>query len=373
MTPRLPSASPTACGLDPRSTGIAVALVRRAVETGGVPGAVLLIARNGKVAVREAFGNAITRPTPAPAIPETVYDLASLTKCIATGMLCAKLIEEGRIQLDEPASRVLPEFTEIARQPGYEDRARVTFRHLLTHCAGVPAGGAYAGKTVSLDQVVADIARSRRVSKPGTQFLYSDFSAIALGAAIERIEQAPLDIVARERLFSPLGMESTRYKPGPYLAPRCASTVPDADTSANRGRVHDPTARALGGVAGHAGLFSNVDDLAKVAQLLLNDGTYGGFRFLRPQTVRLATSPQSPFAGETRGLAWDIDSAYHIRGALSRDSFGHTGFTGTSIWIDRTAQCVVLLLTNAVHAQPPVRTVIPLRRELSSAVANALR
>jgi CubicO group peptidase (beta-lactamase class C family) len=373
MTPPLPVASPAACKLDPKRLAIAVDLVRRAVDTGGVPGAVLLVARNGKTVVREAFGNAVTRPTPSPATPDTVYDLASLTKCIATGLLCAKLIEERRIRLDDNVGTILPEFADSARRPGWEERGTVTFRHLMTHCAGLPAGGAYAGKTVTIDQIVRDIAQSRRMSKPGIEFLYSDFSAIALGAAIERLENAPLDVVARERIFSPLGMDSTRYRPGPFLAPRCASTVPDFDTSANRGRVHDPTARALGGVAGHAGIFSTVDDLARIAQLLLNDGTYGGVRLLRPETVRLATTPQSPFAGEARGLLWDIDSGYHIRGALARDSFGHTGFTGTSIWIDRTAQCFVILLTNAVHAKPPVRTVIPLRRELSSAVANALR
>ena len=371
MTPPLPTGDPLACGFDAHRLAIAIDLVRRAVAEEGVPSAVLLIARNGKVAAKEAFGDAVSRPQTSPALANTVYDLASLTKCLATGMLCAKLFEEGRLLPDQPVTKILPEFAEASKRPGWEERGRVTFRHLLTHCAGVPAGGAYAGKIVSLDQIVSDIANSRRTSAPGTQFLYSDFSAIALGAAIERLEQAPLDQVARHRLFGPLGMLSTAFNPGPFLAPRCASTAADNDTNANRGRVHDPTARALGGVAGHAGLFSNVDDIARIAQLLLQGGIYAGFRFLKPETVRVATTPQSPFRGDARGLLWDIDSGYHIRGALSRDSFGHTGFTGTSLWVDREAQAFVILLTNAVHARPPVRTVIPLRRELSTAVANA--
>jgi len=371
---RLPRVAPEECGLARAHVGEAARRVQAAVDLGQVPGAVLLIGRHGAVAFEAAFGKAVVRPDPLPARLDTVHDLASLTKCVATGLCAARLIESGRLRLDDRVADHLAPFAQASRLPGLADRGRITVRHLATHRAGFPAGGAYAGKRIGLAEIVDDIAHSRVVASPGTHFLYSDFSAITLGAIVEALEGEPLDRVARRHVFEPLGMDDTRFRPGPFLAPRCASTVEQGDdTSANRGRVHDPTARALGGVAGHAGLFSTADDLARLATCLLAGGNLGDRRILRPDTVRLCTSPLDGTDGIARGLMWDIDSPYAIRGGLSAHSYGHTGFTGTSIWIDPDADAFVILLTNAVHAHPASNAVIPLRRAVSSALADAVR
>ena len=365
--PVLPMADPARAGLLPERLAVADALVARAVAGSGIPGAVLLVARGGIVGLRRPYGHSRVRPDAPPMAPDTIFDLASLTKPVATGTAVAQLVEAGRVELDAPVGRYLAPF---ARAGG--DKERITIRHLLTHAAGLPAGGAYGGKTRTLDQIVGEIAGGRQIAPPGQRFLYSDFSFITLGAVVEAVTGRWLDHYCADHVFAPLGMNDTGYRPGPFRAPRCAATTSGADTARNRGRVHDPTARALGGVAGHAGLFSTADDLARFCQMWLNGGEYGGVRLLKPETVALFTSKQSPFVGEPRGLGWDLDSAYSVRGALPPGSFGHTGFTGTSLWIDPLTQTSVILLTNAVHGAPPARGVSALRRAVATAVAAAV-
>lgn len=344
----------------------AAALVEEAVEKKGVPGAVLLIVHKGQVAHRQCWGYAGLRPEKRPMTCETLFDLASLTKPIATGSALALLLEEGKIRLDDPIERFLPEF---AARPG------ITVRHLATHCAGIPAGGAYASRNVTTDEIVGEIVRSRKMAAIGEKFIYSDYSAIALGAVVERVVGQRLDIFCRERVFGPLGMHETTYRPGVRLAPRCAATAAGDDLPGMRGWVHDPTASALqhaGCVSGNAGLFSTADDLARFAQMLLANGR----GLLRPETVRLITTAQSPLAGPDgqRGVLWDIGSAYAIRGELPLASYGHTGFTGTSIWIAPQVECAIIVLTNAVHsaAITPKNAVIALRREVSTSVWQTL-
>ena len=362
--PALLLAAPAALGFLPERLAVAGALVAGAVEKENVPGAVLLVGRRGSIALWTAYGNAVLRPERLPMTPDTVFDLASLTKVVATTTAVAQLLEQNKIELDAPVARWLPVF---ARAGG--ERAAVTVRHLMTHSAGLPAGGAYAGKTRTLAQIVDEIAVSRPLFAPGARFLYSDFSFITLGALVEAISGQSLAFYCRAHVFAPLGMADTGFLPGARLAPRSASTTTGDDSPENRGRVHDPTARALGGVAGHAGLFSTAPDLARFCQMLLN----GGEGILRPETVALITAKQSPFVGEARGLGWDLDSAYAIRGALPPGSFGHTGFTGTSLWLDPRSQTFIVLLTNAVHARPSASpAVIALRRSVSSVVASAL-
>lgn len=346
--------------------GAAAALVAEAVEKKGVPGAVLVIVHKGRVAHRECWGFAGLRPERRPMTCETLFDLASLTKPIACGSALALLLEQGKLRLDDPVERYLPVFRE---RPG------ITIRHLATHCAGIPAGGAYASRIVTLEEIVAEIARSRRMAEIGAKFIYSDYSAIALGAVVETITGTPLNVFCRERVFRPLGMEETAYRPGVRLAPRCASTAAGDDQPGMRGWVHDPTASSLqraGCVSGNAGLFSTGDDLARFALMLLQEGR----GLLRPETVRLVTSPQSPLTGADgqRGVLWDIGTAYAIRGQLPEGSFGHTGFTGTSIWVAPQVDCAIVLLTNAVHSTniTPKNAVIQLRRELSTAVSKAI-
>ncbi|MBC8103992.1 MAG: beta-lactamase family protein, partial [Cytophagales bacterium] len=348
--PQYPATDPARLGFSPERLETASRLVEAAV-LGGIPGAVLLIARRGAVALHRSYGFAGLRPAPRPMALNTIFDLASLTKPVATATAVLKLIEAGTVELDAPVARYLAPF---ALAGG--DRADITIRHLMTHGAGFPAGGAYFGKTRTTDQIVREIANSRRIAKPGERFLYSDFSFITLGAVVESVTGRSLRDFSRDAFFAPLGMRDTDFLPGPGASARCAATTSGDDTEETRGKVHDPTSQALGGVAGHAGLFSTADDLARFCQMLLGGGERNGVRILRPETVRLATTRQSPFIGNDRALGWDLESAYSIRGSFPPGSFGHTGFTGTSLLIDPRTQTVLILLTNAVHGgRPPPR------------------
>jgi uncharacterized protein YbbC (DUF1343 family) len=219
---------------------------------------------------------------------------------------------------------------------------------------------------------VREIASRRLLGLPGQQFVYSDLSFITLGAVVEAVSGQSLSDFAQDNIYAPLGMTDTGFRPDARLAARCAATTSGDDTVETRGIVHDPTARALGGVGGSAGLFSTADDLARFCQMILNRGQYAGVRILRPETVVLATTKQSPYIGNARGLGWDIDSSYSIRGALPLGSFGHTGFTGTSVWIDPITETFVILLTNAVHGKPAPRPLNPVRRGVASAVAASV-
>ncbi len=327
-----------------------IKLVSDAVKN-GIPGAVLRIDVGGKPLVFEAFGTAKR---------DTIFDLASVTKCAATTTACAVLVQEGRLKLDEPVGSYLPAFAEAATP----ERRTVTVRELLTHTAGFPAGGAYSGKTVTLGQLVTDIARSRRTGAPGEKFLYSDFSAITLGAVVEAAAKADLRLFCREHVFGPLGMNDTGYRPGWRQIPRCAPCLPDPKDA---GKVHDPTALAAergGYVTGHAGVFSTAEDLARLVPAWL-----GRMKFLA-DPVRTEFLREQAFG---RGLGWDLSSAYSIRSGLSNTSFGHTGFTGTSIWVDPARDLSIILLTNAVFGgDAPHKACIPLRRMVSAAVAKEI-
>ncbi len=364
-TPPLPTKEPQEERFLPERLSVADEVVKDAVEHKNVPGAVLLIARDGNVVLRKAYGFAGARPQTRAMREDTVFDLASLTK-LFTATAAMRLLEEGKIALDAPVANYLPAFKNVADATG--ERAQITIRHLMTHSAGFPAGGAYAGKTRTVAQITEEIAASPHKYAPGTQFLYSDFSFITLGAVIEAVSGQTLDAYCHDIIFAPLGMKDTAFRPQGELAQRAASTSPDADLPELRGKVHDPTAAALNGVAGSAGIFSTADDLAKFCQMFLNGGEYGGARILKPETVALMTSKQSPFAGSARGLGFDLDSPYSIRGALPPGSFGHTGFTGTSLWIDPLTKSFIVLLANGVHGKPPV-VLTPLRRMVSSIVA----
>ncbi len=365
-TPLLPAADAKDAGFIPDRLALAQQAVRELVETGGVPGAVLLIGRKGKIAVRDACGFAGLRPEKRPVAVDTLFDLASLTKCVATASSVMLLWEDGKIGLDDRAAKYLPAFKNAG-----DPKDKITVRHLLTHAAGLPAGGAYSGKTRTLTQILDDIAKSPQKSAPGTAFLYSDFSAIVLQGIVEAASGQTLDNFAQTRIYGPLAMTDTGYKPTGAYAERSAATTAGDDTPATRGLVHDPTARALGGVSGNAGLFSTADDLARFCQMLLNRGEYERVRILQPETVKLMTSKQSPFDGKDRALGWDLNSPYSIRGNLPDGSWGHTGFTGTSIWCDPQTGAFIILLTNAVH-NPNAPAITPLRRRVSSLVAYAL-
>jgi CubicO group peptidase (beta-lactamase class C family) len=317
-------------GFDARLLDIAIDQVRKPVHTGEIPSAALSVYRHDRCAAEVAFGNKVARPVPIVADVNTIFDMASVTKVIATA----------------------------------------TAINILFHCAGFPAGGNYRGKKVTLNQITDDIARSKVMYQLGTRFLYSDFSFITLGAVVTAVTGQTLDRFCSENIFIPLGMNDTGFNPPVAKHSRCASTAADINRPENQGYVHDPTALSMGGVAGHAGLFSTVQDVSKWCRMMLGGGMVDGVRIMRRGTVSRMTSPQSPFVGEERGFGVDIASDYNVRGELTVGSYGHTGFTGTSIWLDPANDLFVVLLTNGVHGKPPAK-VTAVRRRLHAAISRA--
>lgn len=338
-------------------------IVETSIQNHELPGAVLVVGHNSQVIYRKAFGNRSLEPRVEPMTVDTIFDLASLTKVIATTTAVMQLEEQGKIKLNDPVAKYIPEFA----QNGKGD---ITVRDLLTHCSGLrpdfDLNPPWSGKDAGLSLAFAEIP----VAPPETQFIYSDTNFIVLGALVERISGMTLDQYCAQNIFAPLGMSHTRFLPPAAWLPQIAPTQYDENNQMLRGVVHDPRARRMGGVAGHAGLFSTADDLAKLAQSLLDEKSV-----LSPLTIRKMTSPQQPpNLPAVRGFGWDIDSPYSSnRGELLPvGSFGHTGFTGTSVWIDPTTRTYIILLANAVHPRGGHGSVVSLRTKIATAVAAAL-
>jgi uncharacterized protein YbbC (DUF1343 family)/CubicO group peptidase (beta-lactamase class C family) len=320
--------------------------INQAVKTGLIPGAVLLIGHDGAVVYRQAYGERSLIPKHEPMTVDTIFDVASLTKVIATTPSVMKLFEQGKIRIDDPVTRYLPEF-----QGGHSD---IEIRDLMTHFSGLRPDldlkPAWSGYETGIQRALID----KPARPPGQRFVYSDINFILMGEIVHRLSGSMLSDYARTNVFQPLGMRDSMFQPPAELIPRIAPTEIDPATDRPlRGVVHDDTSRYMGGVAGHAGLFSTADDLAKFAQMMLDRGqANGGVRLFSPATIEKFTSPASPADQPIlRGLGWDIDSPYSSnRGELFPiGSYGHTGFTGTSLWIDPTSRTYVILLTNVVH------------------------
>jgi len=347
--------------------GAVDSIIQQAIADGNIPGAVLEVGHDGKVIYRKAYGERALEPRREPMTLDTVFDLASLTKVIATTTAVMQLVEAGKVRLNDPVAKYLPEFAQNGKQD-------ITVRQLLTHYSGLEPDldlkTPWEGKDTAYKMAFAETP----AQAPGSGFVYSDINFIVLGALVERVSGETLDGYATKHIFAPLKMTRTRFVPP--TAPRggwitkIAPTQYDENEHMLRGVVHDPTARRMGGVAGHAGLFSTADDLAKFAQALLN----GGGGILSAVMVEKMTQPETPPAAPVlRGFGWDIDSPFSTnRGdLLPVGSFGHTGFTGTSIWIDPTTQTYIILLTNAVHPRGK-GTAIALRSKVATEVAAAL-
>ena len=342
--------------------GVVDDIIKDAIGHGNIPGAVVLVGHNGRVLYRRAFGYRSIEPRRERMTVDTIFDLASLTKVIATTTCMMQLIGDGKIKPNDAVAHYLPEFA----QNGKED---ITVRQLLTHYSGLAPDleldTPWTGKATAYGMAFAE----KPDSPPGAHFVYSDINFITLGALIERVSGMTLDNYALTNIFQPLKMTHTRFSPPVSWRARIAPTEYDEHQVMLRGIVHDPTARRMGGVAGHAGLFSTADDLSKFAEAMLS-----GSKVLSPLLVEKMTTPQqAPNATAVRGFGWDIDSPFSSnRGdLLPIGSFGHTGFTGTSIWIDRTTNTYIILLTNAVHPRGK-GTAISLRTRLATAVADAL-
>ena len=338
-------------------------IVQDAIANGSAPGAVVLIGHNGAVVYRKAFGHLTTAANAEPMTPETIFDLGALTEVVATTTCVMRLEQLGQIKLNDVVAKYIPDFA----QNGKED---ITIRMLLTHYSGLPPDLDLKESWNGTEEGYNRVNAAKLVSAPGSTFVYSDVGFVVLGELVQKVSGMPLDQYAQNYVFGPLGMANTRFYPPPAWQSRIAPTQRDEHSGITlRGTVHDPTAHQMNGVAGDAGLFSTADDLAKFAQALLN----GGAPILSPMIVEKMTTPQQPAnLPNVRGLGWDIDSPFSSnRGELLPvGSFGHTGYTGTSLWIDPTTNTYVVVLTNSLQLK--TGSAIALRTEIATAVAAAL-
>lgn len=362
--PGLPShelSSAAAAGLSSAGLARAQDAVRDEISRGSFPGAALAVGRWEHVVLEEGMGTAIAGGGEVDP-DRTVYDIASLSKVVGTTTAVMLLVEDGKMSLDDPVQAYLPEFQ------GY-NKDRVTIRHLLTHTSGLPAG--YDGAGPTPEESLLRLLRAPLEHAPGMHVEYSDVGFVVLFAAAERAAGEPLYRLLDRRVFEPLGMRSTTYVMGEGCL-RCAGTSRSRG-DAYRGKVHDPISRRLGGISGNAGLFSTAHDLARFAAMMANGGTLDGEQIFSRATVRTFTQRQ-PGTG-TRALGWDTPGAPGTGAAgvrVSDRSFGHTGFTGTSIWIDPDRGTWVVLLANRTYEEGPNR-MQALRRTVHDRVTDSVR
>jgi uncharacterized protein YbbC (DUF1343 family)/CubicO group peptidase (beta-lactamase class C family) len=350
--------------------------VRDAIADKKLPGAVVLVGVGDAVHYQKAIGNRAVVPAAEPMTLDTIFDLASLTKVVATTTSVMILVEEGKIRLSDRVSGFVPGFERYGK-------GDITIRHLLTHVSGlrpdVDLGDPWTGSDTAIQLAIEEIP----AAPPGERFVYSDIGFFLLGHIVQKVSGQPLDQFAKARIFDPLGMTNTTFTPEASLRGRIAPTEPctpygwpcdGPGMQMLRGTVHDPTARRMGGVAGHAGLFSTAADLSIFCRMLLNGGSYRGTRILSPLAVAKMTSPATvPGERNVRSLGWDMDSSFSSnRGELlPLGSFGHTGFTGTSLWMDPATGMYVVFLSNRSH--PDAKgDVTPLRARVATVAASAI-
>ena len=341
------------------------AIMKAAVAEEIPPGAVVLVGHDGKVVYRKAFGYQSLEPAREPMSVNTIFDMASLTKCLATAVSITRMLELGQIRLNDAVSKYLPDFAQNGKQD-------ITIRQLVTHYSGLPPDldlkQPWDGYETAIRMAMAETLEN----PPGSKFVYSDINFIVLGELVHKVSGMMLDKYAAAHIYGPLKMTHTTFNPPSSWKKRIESTQYDENGVMLRGVVHDPTARRMGGVAGHAGLFSTADDVAKFAQMMLD----GGKPILSPMSVRKMTMPQQPPNGASlRGIGWDIDSPFSSnRGELLPvGSFGHTGFTGTSLWIDPTTDTYIIILANGVHPRGGKPGLVALRGRVADAVISALK
>jgi CubicO group peptidase (beta-lactamase class C family) len=331
------------------------AVVEAAIAQHELPGAVVLVGQGDREVYRQAFGQRALLPSPEPMTEDTIFDVASLTKVVATTTSVMQLIEQGRIRLRDPVAKFIPAFATHGKNT-------ITVLHLLTHTSGLPPDLPLEIEFSGADEAIRRAIEIAPTAPPGKRFIYSDINFFLLGDIVFRVSGERLDRYVTSHIFDPLQMPDTGFVPSESLRPRIAPTErcrplawPCGDPTVPflRGIVHDPTARRMGNVAGHAGLFSTAADLSRFCRMLLNGGSLGAARILSPATIDRMTQPSTPVGmKDIRGLGWDIDSAESSnRGDLFPigTSFGHTGWTGTSLWLDPHTKSYVIFLSNRVH------------------------
>ncbi len=366
-----------------KSDGAISALLSDRITAGDFPSAVYAVAQAGRVVLSDALGNAVMEPQHIPATTDTVYDLASLTKPLITGFLCAQLVENGSISLDKPIAHYLPEFDR-------SDKQQITVKNLLTHSSGLPAWRAlYVITGGKREETLKAIAEVPLDYQPGSRVVYSDLGFITLGLLLERITNKTIAELAAAEIFSPLSLQHTFFNPAQAMQTGIAaselgnmferetlSKTNDNDHAHWRteliwGSVHDGNAYFLGGVAGHAGLFSNANETFTIANQFLSSQS----KLLRPSTCELFRRNMTTGLDEARSFAWQLaetkDSAAGLN--VPRDSFGHSGFTGTSCWVDPNNARVFVLLTNRTHARSlPFANINSVRRQFHTLAQEAL-
>ena len=363
----LPAKAPSAVGMSAARLANIDRVIERGIRAGGYPGAAVVVGRKGAAVWEKGFGRLAWAGDAGSVVPErTIYDLASLTKVVGTTTAVMILFDEGKLHLDDRVVQYIPEF-------GGGAKDNVTIRMLLEHRSGLPAGRDLWRMASTPEEARAAVISTPLFAPPGQYVEYSDLGADMLGFVVEAVSGEKLDQFLQTRVFGPLGMSDTRFRPDGSLRGRIAPTELNPPRGYPlRGEVHDENAYALGGVAGHAGLFSTASDLAVFAQMLLNGGSYNGTRIVADSTVKLFTRR----AASTRAMGWDTCGGKGSCGTyLSPTAYGHTGFTGTSLWIDPEREMFVVLLTNRVHdarARRPAKVISDVRADLADAAALAV-
>lgn len=341
-------------------------IIKKSIAAGYYPGAVVLAVHRGKVFYQGVFGSRRIVPDVAPMTADTIFDIASLTKVVATAPSIMQLVEKGKLHLDDRVARYWPAFA-------VNGKNQVTIRQLLTHTSGLPPDTSTSG------DVLHNIERTLLLTTPGSRFLYSDVNFIVLGHLVEIISREPFYNYVQNHILEPLKMNSTYFLPPSNLRDKIAPTE-IVQQQLRWGVAHDPLAFAMGGVSGNAGLFSTMSDLGKFTQCFLNLGKlpakYENSNYLLgPLTILKMTTRQTPVEiKDVRGLGWDIDSVYSNRGILfPASSYGHTGWTGTSLWIDPVTQTYLIVLTNRAHPHPTaVNQLIEDRRAIANIIAASI-
>jgi serine-type D-Ala-D-Ala carboxypeptidase len=374
-SPVLHPGTPVAAGMSEASLEAMNPYLEQAVQDKVMPGAVVLIARKGQIVKHQAYGNAVQYKDdqyspvdqPIPMEKDTIFDVASISK-IFTTTAAMKLYEEGKFQLDDPVTKYIPEFAANGKEG-------VTIRQLMTHTSGfepfIPLWKEEGNREGRLQAVFAHPLKY----PPGTTYVYSDLNMITLGALVEKLSGMRQDAYVKKVITEPLGMKDTMYNPPASLKPRIAATEYQPWTGRGLvwGEVHDENAASLDGVAGHAGVFSTAHDLAVFAHTMLNKGKYGNTRILKPETVDLMEKNQTAdFPGDEHGLGWELKQGWFMDALSDIRSMGHTGFTGTSIVINRNNGVMAILLTNRVHPTRKTVSTNPVRRQVARLTADAI-
>ncbi len=341
-------------------------IVNHEIEAGRIPGAVVEVGQRGRIVYRVAFGDREIKPERLAMTPDTIFDLASLTKVVATSVAIMQLNERHKIDLNAPVTRYWPGF-------GRNGKGTITVRELLTHYSGLPSDLNLEPRWLGYRTALRMIETEKPLDPPGAHYRYSDINFEVLGELVRRVSGLPLEVYSRVNIFDPLSMTDTFFKPPAADRTRIAPTQ-YTEGRLRLGEVHDPSAARMGGVAGHAGLFSTADDLAIFAQMMLNGGSWRGIRILSHHSIDEMTSVESPAgAMRLRGLGWDLGAPFDPGGAQLKHvgSYGHTGFTGTMLWVDPSSATYVIILSNRTYPND-AGDAAPLRRQILNLISHRL-